>query len=101
MVYFIADISQLRPIKEQLPDSIDWWHIKVVIAILQVKFGVPVEAGSSSSQPAAPRNPYTQGLSQFARGTSTPGRSSPQLQVRHLGAGGRGHSGTLLYTCMN
>ncbi|XP_072037677.1 bifunctional 3'-5' exonuclease/ATP-dependent helicase WRN-like [Amphiura filiformis] len=68
-----SDISQLRPIKEHLPESIDWWHIRVVIAILQVKFGMPVD-NMVNSPPAAPRNPHTVAdrLSQFA---STPNSS--------------------------
>ena len=35
-----ADISRLTPIKEQLPDYIEFNHIKVVIAVLQNKYGM-------------------------------------------------------------
>ena len=36
----ISDISFVRPIKDQLPDNIEYHHIHVVIAMLQQKFGV-------------------------------------------------------------
>ncbi|KAK2148107.1 hypothetical protein LSH36_515g01056 [Paralvinella palmiformis] len=35
-----SDISRLSPIKEQLPEHVDFNHIKIVIAILQYQFGV-------------------------------------------------------------
>jgi len=40
IVYTFSDISRLSPIKEQLPEHVDFNHIKIVIAILQYQFGV-------------------------------------------------------------
>ncbi|ELU04337.1 hypothetical protein CAPTEDRAFT_214721 [Capitella teleta] len=36
-----SDISRLTPIKDQLPDHVQFHHIKVVIAILQRRYGSP------------------------------------------------------------
>ncbi|XP_022095858.1 Werner syndrome ATP-dependent helicase homolog [Acanthaster planci] len=36
-----SDISQLAPIKALLPGSVDWYQLKVVVAILQTQHGIP------------------------------------------------------------
>ena len=36
----ILDVSRLTPIKEQLPDYVEFNHIKVVVAILKRKYGM-------------------------------------------------------------
>ncbi|XP_070544113.1 bifunctional 3'-5' exonuclease/ATP-dependent helicase WRN-like isoform X2 [Ptychodera flava] len=59
-----SDISKLKPIKELLPEDIEYHQIRMTIAILQVQFGMPsvqqknntdddVDFGASSSQSTA------------------------------------------------
>ena len=38
--HVVSDISRLTPIKDQLPDHVDFNQIKMVIAILQRRFGL-------------------------------------------------------------
>ena len=45
-----VDISRLGPIKELLPHY-DFYHIKMVIAILQVQYGMPVKVAASENSP--------------------------------------------------
>lgn len=52
----VSDISRLTPIKEQLPDYIEFNHIKLVIAVLQWRYGMTDTHlhNESESQDAAP-----------------------------------------------
>ena len=43
LFWFVLDISRLTPIKDQLPDDIEFNHIKIVIAILKRRFGISAE----------------------------------------------------------
>nr|XP_006823131.1 PREDICTED: Werner syndrome ATP-dependent helicase homolog [Saccoglossus kowalevskii] len=47
-----SDISQLKPIKDLLPESIDWHHIRIVIAILQIQYGMPTVVEKDASPPS-------------------------------------------------
>ena len=66
-----TDVSKIGPIKAVCPEHIDYWHIGMVIAILQIKYGMPVEVDSSSGSTPTSR------LSQFSRTSASNSRVSP------------------------
>ncbi|XP_038060643.1 Werner syndrome ATP-dependent helicase homolog isoform X2 [Patiria miniata] len=49
-----SDISRLGPIKALLPESVDWHHIKIVLAILQVQFGMSTTVGDDDTDKPVP-----------------------------------------------
>ena len=54
-----ADISRLTPIKDQVPDYIEFNHIKIVIAILQRRYGMNLD--NEETSPTATTSGGTQG----------------------------------------
>ncbi|XP_071808561.1 bifunctional 3'-5' exonuclease/ATP-dependent helicase WRN-like [Asterias amurensis] len=74
-----SDISRLAPIKALLPESVDWYQIKVVLAVLQVQYGMPTSVGSSDSDKMVPDRPTTSSSEQL-RSQAVPYRSP--LQTR-------------------
>ncbi|XP_072165616.1 bifunctional 3'-5' exonuclease/ATP-dependent helicase WRN-like [Diadema setosum] len=77
-----SDISKLNPIKELLPQY-DYHHIKLVIAILQMQYGMPVKVpvadGNTSSSPP-PSSSYSQSQANITHSPSPrswPPASSP------------------------
>ncbi|XP_077999699.1 bifunctional 3'-5' exonuclease/ATP-dependent helicase WRN-like [Glandiceps talaboti] len=63
-----SDISMLKPIKELLPEAIGYHHIKMVISILQVQYGMPTVVDSTQGSNTASNQPS---LSQFQRTSQT------------------------------
>lgn len=61
----ISDISRLAPIKALLPDSVDWHHIKIVLAMLQVQYGMPTSTGNNDSEKLVPNRPTTSSSEQL------------------------------------
>ena len=40
----LTDVTRLTPIKELLPNEIDWNQLKVILAIIQYRFGMSSSA---------------------------------------------------------
>ncbi|XP_033114141.1 Werner syndrome ATP-dependent helicase homolog [Anneissia japonica] len=62
-----SDIRHIKPIKEALPEYIDYHHIKLAIAILQIKFGLPsvIDSQTTTTNPVSQSKPsYGQQLSE-------------------------------------
>jgi len=84
-----SNISRLTPIKEQLPDSVEYYHIKLTIALLQKKFGMNEEAtlhggASAQNRDSSNRSPSvpSPALQRYARTENTQQDSSQSSQAK-------------------